>query len=118
MLTVNQIQFLNLVIDYLTQRPYLERAVRLEPNLAEASGYLGTAYVYLGQFEKAVPRLEKAASLDHYGNVHYQLYLAYHKLGQSELAQKALTRSQELRRSSLERDQVLILGASQESEPQ
>lgn len=98
--------------------PYLERALRLQPNLAEASGYLGTAYVHLGQFEKAVPRLEKAAPLDHYGNVHYQLYLAYRKLGQSELAHKALTRSQELRRSSLERDQALILGAAQESEPQ
>jgi tetratricopeptide (TPR) repeat protein len=98
--------------------PYLERALHLEPNLAEASGYLGTAYVHLGQFQKAVPRLEEAAPLDHYGNVHYQLYLAYRKLGKSELAEKALARSQELRQSSLERDQALILGASQESEPQ
>jgi tetratricopeptide (TPR) repeat protein len=98
--------------------PYLEHALRLQPNLAEASSYLGTAYVHLGEFDKAVPRLEKAAPLDHYGNVHYQLYLAYRKLGQSELAQKALTRSQQLRRSSLERDQALILGASQESETQ
>jgi tetratricopeptide (TPR) repeat protein len=98
--------------------PYLERALHLEPNLAEASGYLGTAYVHLGQFQKAVPRLKEAASLDHYGNVHYLLYLAYRKLGNVELAQKALARSQELRRSSLERDQALILGASQESEPQ
>ena len=98
--------------------PYLERALRLQPNLAEASSYLGTAYVHLGEFDKAVPRLEKAAPLDHYGNVHYQLYLAYHKLGQTELAQRALARSQDLRRSSLERDQALILGGSQESEPQ
>jgi tetratricopeptide (TPR) repeat protein len=98
--------------------PYLERALHLEPNLAEASGYLGTAYVHLGQFQKAVPRLEEAAPLDHYGNVHYQLYLAYHKLGKSELAEKALTQSQQLRQSSLERDQALILGASQEVAPQ
>jgi len=98
--------------------PYLERALHLQPNLAEASGYLGTAYVHLGQFQKAVPRLEEAAPLDHYGNVHYQLYLAYHKLGKSELAEKALTRSEQLRQSSLERDQALILGASQVSEPQ
>jgi tetratricopeptide (TPR) repeat protein len=98
--------------------PYLERALHLEPNLAEASAYLGTAYVHLGEFQKAVPRLEEAAPLDHYGNVHYQLYLAYHKLGKSELAEKALAQSQELRQSSLERDQALILGAAQESEPQ
>jgi tetratricopeptide (TPR) repeat protein len=98
---------------------YLERALRLQPNLNEASGMLGTAYVRMGQFADAIPRLEKAAPLDHYGNVHYQLYLAYRKLGQAELAQKALARSQDLRRSSLERDQALIMGSPQvEPEPQ
>jgi tetratricopeptide (TPR) repeat protein len=91
--------------------PYLQRALRLQPNLNEASGLLGTAYVRMGQFADAIPRLEQAASLDHYGNVHYQLYLAYRKLGQADLAQKALARSQDLRRSSLERDQALILGS-------
>jgi tetratricopeptide (TPR) repeat protein len=87
--------------------------------LAEANGLLGTAYVRLGQFANAIPKLEKAAPLDHYGNVHYQLFLAYRKLGQAELAQKALARSQDLRRSSLERDQALIMGSPQpETEPQ
>jgi tetratricopeptide (TPR) repeat protein len=87
--------------------------------LNEASGLLGTAYFRMGQFGEAVPQLEKAAPLDHFGNVHYQLYLAYRKLGHAELAQKALARSQDLRRSSLERDQALILGSSQvEAEPQ
>jgi tetratricopeptide (TPR) repeat protein len=99
--------------------PYLQRALRLQPNLNEASGLLGTAYVHMGQFADAIPRLEKAAPLDHYGNVHYQLYLAYRKLGHAELAQKALARSQDLRRSSLERDQALIMGSPQvEPEPQ
>ena len=97
---------------------YLQRALRLQPDLAEASGLLGTAYVRLGQFANAVPKLEKAAPRDHYGNVHYQLYLAYRKLGQAELAQKALARSQDLRRSSLEHDQALIMGSPQpEPEP-
>jgi tetratricopeptide (TPR) repeat protein len=99
--------------------PYLQHALQLQPDLAEASGLLGTAYVRLGQFAKAIPKLEKAAPLDHYGNVHYQLYLAYRKLGQADLAQKALARSQDLRRSSLERDQALIMGSPQpESDPQ
>ena len=99
--------------------PYLQRALRLQPNLNEASGLLGTAYVHMGQFADAIPRLEKAAALDHYGNVHYQLFLAYRKLGQADLAQKALARSQELRQSFLERDQALILGSPPvESEPQ
>lgn len=91
--------------------PYLQRALRLQPDLAEANEMLGTAYVRLGKFADAVPRLEKAAPRDHYGNVHYQLYVAYHKLGRMELAQKALARSQQLRRSSLEHDQAVILGS-------
>ncbi len=98
---------------------YLQRALRLQPDLAEASGLLGTAYVRLGQFANAIPKLKNAAPIDHYGNVHYQLYLAYRKLGQAELAQKALARSQDLRRSSLEHDQALIMGSPQpEPEPQ
>jgi len=98
---------------------YLQRALRLQPDSAEASSLLGTAYVRLGQFANAIPKLEKAAPLDHYGNVHYQLYLAYRKLGQAELAQKALARSQDLRRSSLEHDQAVIMGSPQpEPEPQ
>ena len=98
--------------------PYLQRALRLQPDLVDASSLLGTAYVRLGQFANAVPKLEKAAPLDHYGSVHYQLYLAYRKLGQVELAQKALARSQDLRRSSLEHDQAVIMGSPQvETEP-
>jgi tetratricopeptide (TPR) repeat protein len=93
--------------------PFLRRALQLQPNLDEASGLLGTAYVRMGQFAEAIPRLEKAASLDHYGNVHYQLYLAYRKLGKEELAQKALARSQQIRQSSLERDQALVMGSPQ-----
>jgi tetratricopeptide (TPR) repeat protein len=99
--------------------PYLERALRLQPDLAEASSLLGTAYVRLGQFAKAVPTLEKAAPSDHYGNVHYQLYEAYRKLGKTELARKELARSQDLRRRYLERDVALIMGSpQQEPEPQ
>jgi tetratricopeptide (TPR) repeat protein len=92
---------------------YLQRALRLQPDLAEASSLLGRVYMRLGQFANAVPSLEKAASSDHYGNVHYQLYLAYRKLGRTELAQKELARSQDLRRSSLEGDQALIMGTAQ-----
>lgn len=98
--------------------PYLERALRLQPNLNEASGLLGTAYVRMGKYSEAVPKLEKASALDHFGNLHYQLFLAYRKLGENEQAQKALARSQELRRGSLERDQALILGGRPvEAEP-
>jgi len=91
--------------------PYLERAVRMQPDLAEANSLLGTAYLRLGQYANAISRLEKAAPTDHYGNVHYQLAVAYRKLGQPERAQKEMTLSQDLRRSYLERDQAMIMGA-------
>ncbi len=99
--------------------PYLERALRLQPDFIEANSLLGTVYLRTGHFAEAVPKLEKAAPSDHYGNVHYQLYLAYRKLGRSELAQQELTRSQDLRRSYLERDEALIMGSPQpEPDPQ
>jgi tetratricopeptide (TPR) repeat protein len=99
--------------------PVLERALQLQPNLNEASALLGTAYIRMGKFAEAVPSLEKAAPLDHMGNIHYQLFQAYRKLGETELAQKALARSQDIRRSSLEHDQAVILGSPQvESDPQ
>jgi tetratricopeptide (TPR) repeat protein len=95
---------------------FLRRALQLQPNLNAASGLLGTAYVRLGQFDDAARMLEKAAPLDHMGNIHYQLYQAYRKLGKTDLAQKALARSQEIRRNSLEHDQALVMG-SQDVEP-
>lgn len=99
--------------------PYLERALRLQPDLAEANSLLGTAYLRMGQYSKAIPKLQKAAATDHYGNVHYQLYEAYRKLGQPELAKKELALSQHLRQSYLERDQAVIMGSPQaEAEPQ
>ena len=68
--------------------PFLERALQLQPNLNEANALLGTAYVRMGQFADAVPKLEKAAPLDHYGNIHYQLYQAYRKLGEPNLRRR------------------------------
>ena len=93
--------------------PFLQGALRSEPDFAEASSLLGTALMRLGRYADAVPNLNNAAQVDHYGNVHYQLYVAYKRLGQIELAKKALARSQDIRRSSLEHDQAVIMGAQQ-----
>ncbi len=99
--------------------PYLQRALRLRPDFMEANSLLGTVYVRTGKFADAIPRLVKAAPSDHYGNVHYQLYTAYRKLGRNELAQKELALSQELRRSYLEHDEATIMGSPQlEPDPQ
>jgi len=98
--------------------PYLEQALHIQPDLPEANSLLGTAYLRLGQVAKSIPRLEKAAPSDHSGNVHYQLFLAYRKLGQAERAKKELLLSEDLRRSHLERDQAMIMGSEQpNSEP-
>jgi tetratricopeptide (TPR) repeat protein len=90
--------------------PYLEKALRYQPNLPEACGLLGTAYVRMGQDAKAIPELEKAVDIDFYGEIHYQLYVAYRKVGKLELADKALARSQELRRSSAAQHQAMVNG--------
>ncbi len=101
---------------YLRQResekaiPYLQKALRYQPDLIEASAALGTAYLRLGQAASAVPELERASPYDYYGDMHYQLYLAYRKLGKGDLARKALAGSQELRRKSAERHQAKVAG--------
>ena len=92
--------------------PYLKAALRYQPDLVEASSLLGTAYVRLRQYRAALPELEKAASSDFYGNVHYQMYVAYRNLGESDLAQKALTRSEELRRTSAQKHEALVSGVT------
>jgi tetratricopeptide (TPR) repeat protein len=91
--------------------PYLERALRYQPDMPEACGMLGTAYVRLGEDAKAIPALEKAVSIDFYGDIHYQMYVAYRKLGELQLADKALARSQELRRDSAAEHQAMVSGA-------
>lgn len=89
---------------------YLRRAIKRDPGLLEARASLGTAYRRLGQPALAVPELEKASSQDFYGDLNYQLYLAYRDLRKEELAQQALARSQDLRRSSVARYRARIYG--------
>jgi len=90
--------------------PYLQKSLRYEPDMPDANSLLGTAYVRLGEDAKAIPALEKAVPIDFYGDVHYQLYVAYRKLGKQELANQALARSQELRRSSAAEHQAMVTG--------
>lgn len=90
--------------------PYLQKALRYEPDMPNANNLLGTAYVRLGHDAKAIPYLEKAESADFYGDVHYQMYVAYRNLGKTQLAQQALARSQELRRNSAAAHQAMVSG--------
>ncbi len=93
---------------------YLEHALQCDPNLLEARGVLGKAYLRTGQAARAAPELEKALALDHYGDLHYMLYRAYHDLGKEALAQKALAQSQTLRQKSQADDQAKIQQATED----
>lgn len=90
--------------------PFLEKSLRYEPDMPDANDLLGTAYVRLGQDAKAIPLLQKAIPIDFYGDIHYQLYVAYRRLGKTQLASQALARSQELRRSSAAEHQAMVSG--------
>ena len=94
--------------------PCLQAALRYDPGLLEARAALGQAYMRAGRDAQAVPELEKAESTDTYGDLHYLLYVAYHKLGKEPLAQKALARSQELRKSSAAHHQEKVAEAEEE----
>ena len=86
--------------------PFLEAALRFDPNLVEARPNLGKAYLRLGRFQEAAAQLEKGLALDYYGDIHYSLFQAQRRLGNKELAMKALERSREMRKNSFARDRA------------
>lgn len=79
---------------------YLKKALRYDPNYLPAHASLGIAYLDEGNAASAVRELNKSASLDVYGDLHYMLFRAYRKLGKPELAKNALAVSQALRRKT------------------
>jgi Flp pilus assembly protein TadD len=94
--------------------PYLQAALQHDPDLLEAHAALGQAYVHSAQPALAVKELQKAASLDKYGDLHYLLYVAYHKLGKEDMARQALARSEELRKHAAALRQARVSEASEE----
>ena len=62
-----------------------------EPNHVETNFNLGRLYVKQRQYDRAIEFLRRAARLSpDYTQVHYQLYLAYTRTKQPQLAEKAL----------------------------
>jgi tetratricopeptide (TPR) repeat protein len=80
--------------------PYLEKAVKLQPDYLAAHSSLGRAYMTIGNAESAIPHLHQAMSLDENGDLHYQLARAYQRMGDREKAREAMQKYQELRNSS------------------
>jgi tetratricopeptide (TPR) repeat protein len=82
----------------------LGRAVEIDPNLYEARVALGRALVARGRADEAVPHLQRAAALaPDNPEPHYQLSLAYRRLGRKQEAaaeSETVKRIHESRRAS------------------
>ena len=84
--------------------PFLETALRLDPNLVQARPSLGRAYLRVGRAEEAATELERGLALDYYGDIHYSLFQAYRRIGRLDEAKRALDRSTAMRKRSFVRD--------------
>lgn len=87
--------------------PYLEKAVKSEPDLLGAQSALGRAYMHLGEAEKAIPHLRQALPIDEDGSLLYQLALAQQRTGDRDAARKTMARYQEVRRTLQAEDRRL-----------
>ena len=97
---------------------YFQEALRFDPSFLPARAGLGRAYMRLGKPASAVPELEKAASTDYYGDLHYLLSMAYRQLGKTDLAAQALAVSQELRKKSAAHHVAAVAAAEEEGADQ
>jgi predicted Zn-dependent protease len=79
--------------------PWLEKAVRLSPDLLGAHSALGRACMSLGEAERAIPHLKKALAMDDDGSIHFQLARAYQRTGNEQLAAESMAKYQEITRS-------------------
>ena len=79
---------------------HLQKSTILAPDLLPAQAKLGEALLQTGDAAGAASHLEMAKSLDQDGSIHYQLAMAYRRLGKTELASRALARQKELQAKS------------------
>lgn len=78
---------------------HLQKAVTLAPDLLPAQAKLGELLLEMGDAAQAVPHLERAENLDQDGSLHYQLAMAYRRIGKTDLASQALARQRELQQN-------------------
>lgn len=89
---------------------HLRKALETDPGMIEAHALLGTAYMHLDKPAAAIPELERAKAIDYHGDLSFQLYKAYRELGSPAAAEKALARSKDLRKISLQSAVAKISG--------
>ena len=69
-------------------RQWLEKAQALNPEWVEPNLVHGLLYNRLGQFDRAVAHLERAVKKSRTIQAHYQLSLAYRRLGNEHKAKE------------------------------
>ncbi len=87
--------------------PLLKHYLAMQPDALAARADLGRAYSHLGRYKEAIPELQKAASSDERGDIHYELSVALNKTGRSQEAAAALEKSKAIRKAQLERARQL-----------
>jgi tetratricopeptide (TPR) repeat protein len=85
---------------------FLRKAIELDPGFKEAHAALGRALATLGSIEEAIKHLDAGAASDTDGNVHFQLFQLYRKVGNNEKAEEARKRSLALRKAAEESDEA------------
>jgi predicted Zn-dependent protease len=88
--------------------PFLQKAVKLSPELTGAHSALGRAYMDLGETEKAIPHLKLALRSDEDGSLHFQLSRAYQKTGREQLARETLAKYEEITKSKKNEEKKLL----------
>lgn len=83
--------------------PLLKQYLAAQPDALAARADLGRAYSHLGMYRDAIPELQKAASSDERGDIHYELSVALRKTGSSKEADAALAESKAILKAQLER---------------
>ena len=89
--------------------PLLKRYLAAQPDALAARADLGRAYSHLGMYRDAIPELQKAASSDERGDIHYELSVALRKIGSNKEADATLEKSKAIRKAQLERERRLAL---------
>jgi len=84
--------------------PFLTAALKQDPDLYAAYKDLGSIYLNQNQFQRAAELLEKVAARDQDGSVHYLLFRAYSRLGQTTRAAACLQQFRKLKSAAQDRD--------------
>lgn len=91
------------------------RTLAGEPGHTAARAGLADAYAALGEVSKAIAEMERAASKDPDGSLHYKLARWYQQTGNAEQARAAFAETSRLKRKKFEEDRARLAGTMLEA---